>query len=225
MCGRFGLSRPEKLDLRRFGVAGFPTLPSRYNIAPGTDVLAVRLRRTGREASLIRWGLVPHWAKDPAIGNRLVNARADAAFDTPAFRDPMRRRRCLIPADVFYEWQEVPGRRTKQPYAVALRDREPLALGGIWDYWRDESAATDTGRVTCAILTTSPNSLLQPIHDRMPVIVPPEAFSAWLDPLTPEPKVRDLLRPFPSEAMDAWAVSTKVNKAEEDGPEVLEPEI
>jgi putative SOS response-associated peptidase YedK len=224
MCGRFGLSRPDKLDLRRFGIESFPSQPPRYNISPGTDVLTVRVRRTGRVADLLRWGLVPHWAKDPSIGHRMANVRADTALTKPGFRDAMQRRRCLLPADVFYEWQVVPGQKAKQPYAVARPDRDFLALGAIWDYWKPRDADADSdGLITCAILTTEPNSLLQPIHDRMPVIVPPAAYSAWLDSRTPEPALRELLRPLPAEQLEAWAISTRVNRAAEEGADLLDP--
>jgi putative SOS response-associated peptidase YedK len=224
MCGRFGLTRPDKLDLRRFGVTGLPELPPRYNIAPGTDVLVVRERKGAREASLLRWGLIPWWAEDPSIGGRMANARSDTAFTKPAFRDPMRQRRCLIPADVFYEWQVVPGQRRKQPYAVALKTGEPFALGGIWDFWRAQGDEAGEGLATCAVLTTEPNTLLSPIHDRMPVIVPANRYAAWLDARTPAPAIREIVQSYPSDEMNAWRISTRVNKAEEDGPDVLAPE-
>jgi putative SOS response-associated peptidase YedK len=222
MCGRFGLTRPDKLDLRRFGVATAPEVPPRFNVAPGTDIVVIRERKTGREASLVRWGLVPWWADDPAIGARMANARSDSAFTKPAFRDPMRQRRCLIPADVFYEWQVVEGRKAKQPFAVALKDSEIFALGGIWDYWKPKNGEGE-GMVTCAILTTDPNTLLAPIHDRMPVIVRPDRYAAWLDPRTPMPAVKDLVQPFPSDEMAAWPISLRVNRATEDDVGILEP--
>lgn len=222
MCGRFGLTRPDKLDLHRFGVGTVPDIPPRFNVAPGTDVLVVRERKGVREASLVRWGLVPWWADDPSIGARMANARSDSAFTKPAFRDPMRQRRCLIPADVFYEWQLVAGRKAKQPFAVALKDSEIFALGGIWDYWKPRTGEGE-GVVTCAILTTEPNTLLAPIHDRMPVIVPPDRYAAWLDPRTPVPAVKDLAKPFPSDAMAAWPISLRVNRATEDDVGILEP--
>jgi putative SOS response-associated peptidase YedK len=151
----------------------------------------------------------------------MANARSDTAFTKPAFRDPMRQRRCLIPADVFYEWQVIPGRSPKQPFAVALHDAEIFALGGIWDYWRPKEGGD--GLVTCAILTTDPNTLLTPVHDRMPVIVRPERYSAWLDPRTPAPAVRDLMQPYPSEEMRAWPITRRVNKASEDDAGILVP--
>ena len=222
MCGRFGLTRPDRLDLKRFGVTGLPEVRPRFNIAPGTDVLVVRERKGEREATALRWGLVPWWADDPAIGARMANARADSAFTRPAFRDPMRMRRCLIPADVFYEWQVVPGQRRKQPFAVALKTGEPFALGGLWDYWKPKDGTGD-GLASCAILTTEPNALLAPIHDRMPVIVPAAQYQAWLDPRTPAPAVMELVQSHPSDAMNAWAIGTRVNKAEADDAGILAP--
>jgi putative SOS response-associated peptidase YedK len=222
MCGRFGLTRPDRLDLKRFGITGLPEVHPRFNVAPGTDVLVVRERKGEREATALRWGLVPWWADDPSIGARMANARADSAFVKPAFRDPMRLRRCLIPADVFYEWQVVPGQRRKQPFAVALRTGEPFALGALWDYWKPKDGEAE-GLATCAVLTTEPNALLAPIHDRMPVIVPAERYADWLDPRTPAPAVMEIVQPYPSEAMAAWRIGTRVNKAEEDDPGILEP--
>lgn len=225
MCGRFGLTRPDKLDLKRFGVTGLPEVQPRFNVAPGTDVLAIRQRGGEREASLIRWGLVPWWADDPSIGGRMANARADSAFSRPAFREAIRRRRCLIPADVFYEWQVVEGQKAKQPYAVVHKNAEIFALGGIWEYWKPKDAEQGSSEalVTCAILTTAPNTLLSGIHDRMPVIVPPERYDSWLDPRTPDPAITDMTQSYPSDALAAWPISLRVNRATEDDAGVLEP--
>jgi putative SOS response-associated peptidase YedK len=222
MCGRFGLTRPEKLKLERFGITGLPEdVEPRYNISPGTDVLVIRERKSGREATRVRWGLVPWWAEDPAVGARLANARSEGAFEKPAFKEPMRKRRCLIPADVFYEWQAIRGQKRKQPFAVGLRTGEPFALGGIWDFWAPRDGAE--GIMSCAILTTEPNVLLSTIHDRMPVIVPEAGYQAWLDPLTPEPAVQELVQPFPSERLRAWPISLRVNRTEEDDAGLLDP--
>lgn len=220
MCGRFGLTRPDRLDLRRFGVESFPAQPPRYNIAPGTPVLAVRSRSDGNVAGLLRWGLVPWWARDAAIGGRLANVRSDTAFDK--FREAMRQRRCLIPADVFYEWRVVAARRPKQPYAIGLRAAGVFALGGIWEYWRPEGRDGEV-LLTCAVLTTEPNDVLAHIHDRMPVIVDVDDFAAWLDPHTAVPQVRDLVRPLASGSLRVWPIGTRVNRAEEDDEGLLEP--
>lgn len=223
MCGRFGLTRPDRLKLERFGVTGIPDLTPRFNIAPGTDVLAVRERTGVREACQLRWGLVPWWADDPGIGARMANARSDTAFARPAFRDAMRSRRCLIPADVFYEWQEIAGRRARQPHAVTLTTGEPFALGGLWDFWRPKGESTREPLATCAILTTEPNTLLALIHDRMPVIVPESGYQTWLDPHAPVPAIQELIVPYPSNAMKAWPISMRVNDAAFDHASVLDP--
>lgn len=222
MCGRFGLTRPERLDAVRLGVAALPRLAPRYNIPPGSDVLVIRERRGERRADLLRWGLVPHWASDPSIGHRMINARAESAFDKPAFRGAMQDRRCLIPADVFYEWQAVPGRRQKQPFAVSRSDGEPFQFGGLWEYWR--SADGGEGLATCTILTTESNERLAPVHDRMPVIVPEEQYETWLDPKTSPAAVRRLLAPYPSERLSVWRITRRVNDPAADDASVLEPE-
>lgn len=222
MCGRFGLTRPERLDLQRFGIDHLPTLSPRFNIPPGDEILVVRVRDGARHPDFLKWGLVPWWATDPSIGARLANARSDTAFEKPSFRDPIRSRRCLIPADLFYEWQAVPGQRRKQPYAVRLRSEEPFAIGGIWDFWRPKEGGE--GIASCAILTTDPNTLLSPIHDRMPVIVPPERYRAWLDPRTPVPAVRDLMQAYPSDQMDAWPIGLRVNSPKDDDAGLIERE-
>ena len=222
MCGRFGLSRPEKLDLQRFGIGKLPPLAPRYNIAPGSEVLIVRVREDDRVADLARWGLIPSWAKDPDIGNRMANARSDTAFEKPAFRAAMKARRCLIPADVFYEWQAIPGQSKKQPHAVRMASEEPFAIGGLWEYWRARGADAD-GIVSCTILTTDANTMMSRVHERMPVIIPPERYTAWLDPSTPVPAVQELLRPYPSDEMEEWPISLMVNNPRAEGEQVLEP--
>ncbi|MFN8581448.1 MAG: SOS response-associated peptidase [Gemmatimonadaceae bacterium] len=219
MCGRFGLSRPEKLDLERFGVTEVPELRPRFNIAPSEDILVVRVRGGNRVADLVKWGLVPHWARSATAVS--VNARGDTAFEKATFRDAMRLRRCLIPADLFYEWQEVPGQRHKQPFVVRLQSHEPFALGGIWDYWRPDNDAP--GLATCAILTTDPNTLMTPIHDRMPVIVPMDKYRMWLDPRTPAPAIIDAMQAYPSDEMEAWPISLRVNSPKEDDAQLLDP--
>lgn len=239
MCGRFGLTRPERLDLQRFGVAYTPPLAPRFNIAPGGEILAVLERDGARFAQPLRWGLIPSWAKDPDIGNRMANARADTVYEKPAFRNAIKSRRCLILADVFYEWQVVPGQSRKQPHAIRMADGEPFALGGIWEWWRpqdveagapshnSEGDAPSPLRVdpiaTCAILTTDANALMSRIHDRMPVLIPPAQYAAWLDARTPAPAVRDLMQPIQSELLEAWAVSLRVNNPKADDERVLEP--
>jgi len=223
MCGRFGLTRPERLDLERFGIRELPPLVPRFNIAPGSDVLVVRQREGARRADLLRWGLVPSWAKEPSIGNRLANARSDTAFEKPAFRNGMKTRRCLFPADVFYEWQVVPGQTRKQPHAIRSADGEPFAMAGIWEYWRSRDGEEGQEIVSAAILTTDANALMSRIHDRMPVIISPAQYDAWLDPRTPAPALQDLMKPSPSEWLHAYPISLRINNPRADSEEVLVP--
>lgn len=222
MCGRFGLTRPERLDLERFGIRELPPLAPRFNIPPGSDILAVREREGTRHADLVRWGLIPSWARDPEIGARMANARSDTAFEKPAFRNAMKGRRCLIPADVFYEWQVVPGQSRKQPHTIRVPGGEPFAMAGLWEYWKAKDGEGD-GIVSTAILTTDANLLMSRIHDRMPVIIAPEDYDAWLDPHTPAPALRDLMQPCPSEWLEAYPVSLRVNNPKADDAKVLEP--
>jgi putative SOS response-associated peptidase YedK len=221
MCGRFGLTRPDKLDLQRYGIDEIPPQTPRFNIPPSSDILVVRERKGVTEAEMIRWGLVPSWAKDPSIGNRMANVRSDTALEKPTFRAAMQKRRCLIPADVFYEWQDVPGQKRRKPYAVALRDGEIFALGGIWEAWR----AKESGEwvITCAILTTEPNELLATIHDRMPVMIRPEDYRAWIDPSVQMGDVSRLVAPFPAEEMRTWEIGLLVNDPKTDDARVIAP--
>jgi putative SOS response-associated peptidase YedK len=209
MCGRFTLFEADKVLSREFGVSSTPPLSPRYNIAPSQPVAAVRAASagTGRELALLRWGLIPSWSKDPAISNRLINARAETAREKPSFRNAYRRHRCLIPANGFYEWQRQ--ERGKQPYFVRMRNGRLFAFAGLWDRW----GGPDKDVIeTCTILTTTANALLAPIHDRMPVIVPPGEYDRWLDPeLKDLDSLSCLLVPFPPEEMHAFPVSPRVN--------------
>jgi putative SOS response-associated peptidase YedK len=217
MCGRYVLSiRPEALAAQ-FGLDEYSDYPPRWNITPGTDIPVIRQSPEGKRVlHLLRWGLVPHWARDASIGQRLNNARAETVAEKPAFREAFRRRRCLIPADGFYEWQTVG--KVKRPHYISLRSGRPLAMGGLWESWR----APDGGVLrTCAIVTTGPNSLMAPIHDRMPVIIAPERWQTWL--AEPPDAAMTLLSPYPAELMQAWAVHPRVSKAVEDTPELIEP--
>lgn len=221
MCGRFGLTRPDALDLERFGITEFPAQVPRFNIPPGSDILVVRERQGDTRAEMLRWGLVPSWAKDPSIGHRMANVRSDTALDKQSFRSAMQKRRCLIPADVFFEWQDVPGQKRRRPYAVALLEGEPFALGGLWEAWR--LGADGNWLITCAILTTEPNALLAPIHDRMPVILRPDDYGQWIDPSATVDSVRSLVGSFPERSMRAWEVSLLVNDPKTDDSRVIEP--
>lgn len=220
MCGRFSLG----LDLADLQDAlpdfVFPeALSPRYNIAPSQDVAVVPNNDSGK-VEFFRWGLIPSWAKDPTIGNRMINARAETLADKPAFRAAYRRRRCLILADGFYEWQATPGRKVKTPMYVRLASGAPFAFAGIWELWRPD----DTPILSCAIITTEPNALLAPIHNRMPVILSPEACARWLDSADLPPiRLRDLLKPYPAELMLAYPVSILVNSSANDDPACIAP--
>jgi len=221
MCGRFTLFESDKILSKEFGVSGFPPRSPHYNIAPSQPVAAVRVAPagTGRELALLRWGLIPSWSKDPAIGNRLINARAETAREKPSFRNAFRRHRCLIPTNGFYEWQR--RERGKQPYFVRMRDERPFAFAGLWDRWE----SPDKGVIeTCTILTTAANAVLAPIHDRMPVILPPAEYTRWLDPsLLNTDSLAPLLVPFPPEEMLAFPVSPRVNTPAVDDEKCITP--
>ncbi len=220
MCGRFTLTASGAELRALFEIENVPNLEPRYNIAPTQPVAVVRLDREGRqrEFTLMRWGLIPSWAKDVGIGNRLINARAETLLDKPAFRTAFRRRRCLIPADGFYEWQKAG--RTKQPYWVGLRDRRPFAFAGLWEHWEGaDGSALDS----CTIITTAANAAVQALHDRMPVILDRRDFEAWLDLQAPLDRVLHLLRPYPAEAMLIYPVSSLVNAPGNDRPECIVP--
>jgi putative SOS response-associated peptidase YedK len=221
MCGRFTLFEPDKILAREFGISDFPPGSPRYNIAPSQPVAAVRAAPagTGRELALLRWGLIPSWSKDPATGNRLINARAETAREKPSFRNAFRRHRCLIPANGFYEWQR--RERGKQPYFVRMRDGRLFAFAGLWDRW--ENPDKDVIE-TCTILTTTANAILAPIHDRMPVILPAGEYDRWLDPSLKDPgSLAPLLVPFPPEEMLAFPVSPRVNAPSTDDEGCIAP--
>ncbi len=206
--------------IKAFPDLEFPeAVPARYNIAPTQDV-AVVPNDGEKRVQFFRWGLVPFWAKDPAIGNRLINARAETAAEKPAFRAAYQRRRCLILADGFYEWRSEPEQRAKTPMYVRLASGAPFAFAGLWEVWRPD----DTPLYTCTILTTEPNKLMAPIHNRMPVILPPAAYDRWLD-VAEQRKgaMDDLLRPYPAEEMIAYPVSRLVNSPANDSPACIVP--
>jgi putative SOS response-associated peptidase YedK len=208
-----------------FGITIPGDLPPRYNIAPGQPVAAVRPNAGGggdagggRELTLFQWGLIPSWSKDPAIGSRMINARAETAAEKPSFRAAMKRRRCLIPASGFYEWAKAGP--AKQPYFFHMKDNRPFALAGLWERWLSEDGSE---LETCAILTTSPNALVENIHQRMPVIIAPEDYDPWLDPANEKPAtLQHLLRPFPAEEMETIPVSCRVNDPKNDDPACVE---
>lgn len=217
MCGRFARHSPAEQLARAAGARLVVAAPApSWNVAPGQGVLAVRSSGSAREALLLRWGLVPHWARDSKIAYRMINARAESAADKPAFREPLRRRRCLVLADGFYEWRRQGA--VKQPYYIARPDG-PLAFAGLWDAWQHGHERIES----CTILTTAANPQVAPLHERMPVMLAPEQYALWLDPEVQQPeRLRPLLRPWPG-ALTIHPVSRAVNSPGHDGPELIEP--
>jgi putative SOS response-associated peptidase YedK len=224
MCGRFTLRASASVVAEQFSLFELAPFAPRFNIAPSQPVAVVRIAperaEPRRELVWLRWGLIPSWAKDPAIGNRMINARAETAADKPAYRSAMRRRRCLVAADGFYEWQRRGSQ--KQPYFIHMRHGRPFGFAGLWEAWRGPEGSRIE---SCTLLTTEPNELLRPIHDRMPVILPAEDYPAWLDPEVEEPEVlAGLLGPYPSGEMAVEAVGTYVNNPGHEGPECIQPQ-
>jgi putative SOS response-associated peptidase YedK len=223
MCGRFARRSTREVLADWFGVdlEDLPAFSASYNIAPQSVQPVVRQGQDSgaREFALLHWGLVPFWAKDAKIGYSTINARAEEAAEKPAFREALRKRRCLVPADAFYEWARVDA-KTKQPFAIALKSGEPYAFAGLWERWRPKNGEA---LETFTILTTDANEVLEPIHNRMPVILEPKDYSRWLEPGTVERLPVDLLRPFPAEQMTAWPVSNRVGNVRNNDPELLAP--
>lgn len=219
MCGRFTLTQPAEAVAQRFGAQMVLFEPSpRYNIAPSQPV-AVVMQNGERRIEACRWGLVPFWAKDPDIGNRLINARAETLAEKPAFKYSLTRRRCLIPADGFFEWRKEGNRRI--PIYIRRRDGGLFAFAGLWDEWQSPDGSPLR---TCTIITTEPNALIAPIHHRMAVILLPEWESEWLDPSVKEPsRLLSLLKPYPAEELEAYPVSTRVNNPANDDPLCIQP--
>ncbi len=219
MCGRYSLAADlEQLALRfDFDPSGLDYGP-RYNIAPTQPALTVT-NREGRRAEFMRWGLIPSWAADASVGSRMINARGETVGQKPSFRDALRQRRCLVLADGFYEWRKAGN--AKRPMRVVLKSRQPFAFAGLWDSWRDTSGDTIQ---SCTIITTEANSLLRPIHHRMPVILPPELEDFWLNHDITEPAMLcDALASYPDKLLEFYPVSPLMNKANNDGPELTAP--
>jgi putative SOS response-associated peptidase YedK len=226
VCGRFVSVSSPALVAEYFGVdeVAVDAHEPDYNVTPRAEVYAVRERDGSRQLRLVRWGLIPSWADDERIGDRLINARAESLVDKPAYRSAFERRRCLIPADGFYEWGPPPGGgRQKQPVFVHRRDGEPLAFAGLWEAWRDPSDVNAPLVRSCAIVTTDANASLAPIHDRMPVVLAHDAWAAWLDPANRDVEgIGRLLVPVPDEVLEIYPVSTLVNTPDANGPALVE---
>ena len=220
MCGRFTLTTDLQEVAERFSVPPPATadFQPRFNIAPSQSVIVIG---DGGQRLLqsMQWGLIPHWAKDPAIGNRMINARAETLAEKPSFCEALKKRRCLIPADGFYEWQKVG--KVRQPMRIALKSRAPFGLAGLWDRW---VSPENKEILTCTIITTAANELIREIHDRMPVILQREDEARWLDPALTDPvQLLPLLKPYPSELMEYYPVSRQVNSPRVDMPSNIEP--
>jgi putative SOS response-associated peptidase YedK len=245
MCGRYASSRrPEDLveefeiDRATLTETVAEPLPADYNVAPTKEVYAVVARppqpeqEPQRQLRVLRWGLVPFWAKDPAIGNKMINARMESVTEKPAFRQAFAKRRCLLPADGYYEWYSTDqrtkaGKPVKQPFFIRPSDGSVMAMAGLYEIWRDPTRDEDDPqrfRWSCTVLTTSAEDAVGHIHDRMPLLVEPERYAAWLDPTQDDPELlRSLLVPAAPGRLEAYPVSTAVNNVRNNGPELLEP--
>jgi putative SOS response-associated peptidase YedK len=231
MCGRFTLRTPASVIIEQFGLPlldGTATpLPARFNIAPTQQVLAIRQSaERAREAVMLRWGLIPSWAKDPSIGNRMINARGESVAEKPSFRRAFRSQRCLVLTDGYYEWKKTG--KAKHPYYFHRPDDRPFAFAGLRESWTPKSASgeLDAGEAieSCTIITTDANEMARDIHDRMPVILREEDYDLWLDHNADNPdSLQALLRPADNEMLEAYPISTYVNKPANQGPECIEP--
>jgi len=220
MCGRYVRRTPLQNVIDLFSAlpeeGGSLNDSPRYNIAPTQDVVAVRLDRQGqRRLANLRWGLIPAWAQDAAIGNRMINARAETVAEKPAYRAAFRTRRCLLPADGFYEWK-ADGKR-KQPFFIHRADSAPFGFAGLWERWEKGESPVQS----CCVLTTEPNTLMKGIHNRMPVILRPEDYARWLDPRTPAAELEKLMVPLSGEDLEAYPVDTRVNNPRNEGEECM----
>ena len=220
MCGRYTVTSAPEAIRALFRYAEQPNFPARYNIAPTQPIQIVRLDNGERHFALVRWGLLPSWVKDPKAFTLLINARSDSVLGKPAFRNAMRRRRCLIPADGFYEWQETGG-GPKRPFYIRAKDGKPFAFAGLWECWTGPNGEE---METAAIVTTDANRTLMPIHNRMPVIVPPEAYDLWLDCAKVDATTAAaVLAPAREGLLEAYPISTAVNRVANDDPRLIEP--
>jgi len=219
MCGRFAFYSPAEAVTRLFGAESATDMPPRFNIAPTQAVPVVRREEDGvRRMRALRWGLVPFWAKDPAVGNRMINARAETVATKPAFRQAYRKRRCLVIADGFYEWQKA--REGKVPWYISQDSGEPFAMAGLWERWQDRD---EQALETCTILTTEAGQSLQRIHHRMPVILDPEGVEYWLSPDLPGGALETLVEAARRAPLKAVEVSRRVNNPANEGPELIAP--
>lgn len=215
MCGRFTNTKPAKLKIAGLNKADLEEAKPRYNIAPGQDILSIIQTSDEKHALYLHWGLIPSWSKK-LRGDGIINARSETLDEKPSFRESFKRRRCLIPADGFYEWKK--SGKTKQPYYFRMKDESVFSFAGIWDTWKIEGKEI----ISCAIITTTPNELLEPVHNRMPVILHSSDFETWLDKETKPDDLTNLLRPFPVKYMQGYPVGTNVNNPSADTPQLIE---
>ena len=218
MCGRFAQRTNARRLSEEFKVREVPEVEPRYNVAPTQEILSIRQAEDEREAVFLKWGLIPSWAKDASIGAKLINARSETVTEKPSFREAFKKRRCIIPADGFYEWQRTGGR--KQPYYFGLKDGNLFGFAGLWEKWRTPEGES---LETCSILTTEANETLSTVHDRMPVILHAESYDLWLDDDERHQELRkELLRPYPASEMTAHPVSTAINSPGNQGATLIE---
>lgn len=218
MCGRYAVTTAPEAIRQLFRYVERPNFPPRYNIAPTQPIAIVRLSEGERHFALVRWGLIPSWVKDPKSVSLMFNARGETAAEKPAYKAAMKRRRCLVPADGFYEWKRDGDR--KRPHWIRRRDSKPLAFAGLWETWTGPNGEE---LETAAIVTTAANDTLKPLHDRMPVVVPPDAFGLWLDPNADLKIAAALMTPAPNDLLEAYEVSSAVNRVANDEPALLTP--
>lgn len=220
MCGRFVCDIPSRVLEELFAVSAPPDTPRRYNIVPTSQIFAVRSSEAGNLLVQLRWGLIPSWAKDRSLTGRLINARSESVHEKPAFRQAIRCRRCIIPANGFFEWAGEG--KNRRPFYIRTRTGSIMAFAGIWERWRSpEGEVLDS----CSILTTTANSLIRTIHDRMPVIIRPEEYGIWLDrAITAPEKLKSLYSPYPSELLEMYSVSSLVNNPRNDSFECIAPQ-
>lgn len=223
MCGRFKLTVPFREIVRLYNLTNSVNTRPRYNVAPTQDVLAVidDSETKARRGEMMRWGLVPFWAKDVTIAYSFINAKAETVAEKPAFREAFKKRRCIIPADGFYEWRKLDAKR-KQPYAIVMMDRGVFGFAGLWEKWTDHAS----GEVvrSCTIITTEPNALCAPIHNRMPVILEPQNYAKWLgEEPAPPTALTALLKPYPASRMEAFKIGPRIGTVKYDEPSLIEP--
>lgn len=220
MCGRFARTSSVETFAQLFQAHGLITLSPSYNIAPTQNLLIARANAEGlRELAALHWGLIPHWSKGPDPKYSMINARSDTLTTKPTYREPFKHRRCLIATDGFYEWAK--SGDGKQPYYIHLRGKQPFAFAGLWEHWEQDGQVIES----CTIITTDANARISAIHDRMPVILPPKTYSAWLDPTQTTPfKLLPLLAPYPDTLMEAYPVSRAVNNPKNDSAELIKRE-